>query len=463
MLKNFSAGLIGRLLSQTVSFVLVIYLARVLGPETYGSISVVLAIISYFNLLATFGLPTVGIREAAGKQNPCAESISQIFSVGICLAPLAYLLLFAYGWFFITDIHLLYLLLLYGLTILSSSWLLDWAFIGMEDLRSLAVANVMGSLCSCIFIFLLVKDATDILYIPIILFAGAVLSCAFLFYLFHKVHSLHLRFTLMNCRPVLKLAMPFAITGGLSLVYENFDIIMLGFMASHQEAGYYSVAYRIVSVLSAIIGIYSQSTFPVMVRLHKEGPQCLGAFLQQNIHCVLYFMLPVLTGGTILGSNIIGTFFGEAYLQATTPFILLLYYVFFMALSIMLANWLLAVNEDKKYMTTLILGSVMNVIANLVLIPLLKSVGAAVAMIITEVFVLCFLVMKIRAVQQLDWVDKKLLFILAGSCAGMGISIFTMQELFQVHVGFLILAGAIVYFGLSLPFCARFIRRTITE
>ncbi|TWH47681.1 oligosaccharide flippase family protein [Sporomusa sp. KB1] len=463
ILENFGAGLMGRLSTQVISFILIIYLARVLGPESYGGISVVLAVISYFNLLATFGLPVVGIREAARKQNHCEESISQIFSVRICLAILSYFLLLAYGWFFITDTHLFYLLLLYGLTMLSSSWLLDWAFIGMEDLRSLAAANVMGSLCSCIFILLLVKNAADIFYIPVIMFTGSVLSCTFLYHLFHKVHSLHLSFTLLNYRTVLKLAMPFAITGGLSQVYENFDIVMLGFMVDHQEAGYYSVAYKIVSVLSGIIGIYSQSTFPVMIRLREKNPGLMGAFLKQNVYGMLFFMLPIITGGTILGNNIIETFFGEAYLRAATPFVLLLYYIFFMALSITLANWLLAVNEDKKYMGIVIVGAIINVTANLVLIPLWKSAGAAMAMIIAEVFVFCFLASKVKDLQQEDWVDKKKFFILAGSCIGMGICILTIQKLFQVHVGFLVFVGAALYIGLSWPFCAKFFRRTFTE
>jgi len=463
ILDNFGAGLLGRLLTQVISFILVIYVARVLGPESYGGISVVLAVISYFNLLATFGLPMVGTREAARKQNHCEESISQIFSVRICLAALSYILLFAYGCFFITDTYLFYLLLLYGLTMLSSSWLLDWAFVGMEDLRSLAVANVMGSLCSCIFIFLLVKNAADIFYIPVIMFIGSILACIILLYLFHKVHSLHLSFTLLNYRTVLKLAIPFAITGGVSQVYENFDIIMLGFMFGHQEAGYYSVAYKIVLVLSGIIGIYSQSTFPVMIRLRENNPRLMGAFLKQNIYSMLFFMLPIITGGTILGTNIIETFFGEMYLRAATPFMLLLYYIFFMALSITLANWLLAVNEDKKYMGTLLLGAIMNVIANLVLIPFWKSAGAAMAMIIAEVVVFCFLAIKVKALQQEEWVDKKLLFILTGSCVGMGICILTIQKLFQVHVGFLIFVGAALYIGLSWPFCAKFFRRTFTE
>lgn len=459
---NFSAGLVGRLASQSISFILVVYLARVLGPASYGDLSLVLAVVSYFNLLATFGLPVVGTREAARTQNN-ASSISQIFSLRICLAVLAVFLLFIYGYFFVADNRLFYLFLLYGLTILSSAWLLDWAFVGLEDLRSLAVANVAGSLCSCIFIVLSVQDEADIFYIPAGIFTGAALSGAILLYLFRKIHSLHLRFTANNWRTLLKVSMPFAVTGGLSQIYENFDMLMLGVMVGPQDVGWYSVSYKIVVVLSGIIGIYSQSTLPVMIRLRENSPQLMGGFLKQNIHITLFFMMPIVTGGTILGNKIIDTFFGQAYLQATTPFVLLLYYVFLMALSITLANWLLAVNEDKRYMVTLIMGAIINVIANLLLIPLWKAAGAATAMIIAELFIVCFLATKVKALYQDDWVEKRFIFISAGSCIVMGFCLFILQKLFQLHVGILIIAGTVIYICLSWPFCARFIRRTITE
>lgn len=458
---NLSAGLIGRLANQSISFILVVYLARILGPESYGDISLVLAVVSYFNLLANFGLSVVGIREAARSENH--SSISQIFSLRMCLAIISYFLLFSYGYFFVADTHLFYLLLLYGLTMLSSSWLLDWAFIGLEDLRSLAVANVIGSLCTCILIFLLVKSAADLYYIPSITFLGSALAGVFLLYLIRKVHSLRLSFTLSNFRSLLRIALPFAVTGGLDQVYENFDMILLGFMASPQDVGYYSVAYKIVAVLSGIIGIYSQSTFPVMIRLREKNPQFMGSFLKQNIQSVMFFMLPVVVGGTILGNSIIETFFGKAYIQSATPFVLLLYYAFFMALSITLANWLLALNEDKKYMSTLALGAIMNVIANLVLIPLWQSTGAAMAMIIAEGLVFCFLVAKVKALHQAVWIERRFLFISAGSCIVMSFCLYTIQKLFQAHVAFLIFAGALIYIGLAWPFSAKYIRRSHTE
>ena len=426
--RNFGAGLLGKLLSQAISFILVVYLARVLGPQAYGGISMVLAIISYFNLLAAFGLPTVGTRELARKQTDRMETISCIYSLRICLAAAAYILLFVYAGLFIDDGDLFYLLLLYGLTILSSACFLDWAVIGLEDLRLLAVANLLGNCCTGILVFLFVKEAADVFYVPLSLFTGGVLACVLLLYFLYKSYWLRLRFTLAKGREVLQLAMPFAITSALSQVYENFDMIFLGMTANYLEVGYYSVAYKIVSVLSGIIGIYSQAVLPVMIRLRSENASLAGHVLQNNVQAILFLMLPIVTGGTLLGGAIIDTFFGEMYANAAPAFVLLLYYVLFMALSITLANWLIAVNEDRQYMKILLCGAVLNVVMNLLLTPIWKSTGAAMAMIITEVFVFAFFAWKIKGLQRGFCLDGHSLLVLVGSCLGMGAGIVALQQ-----------------------------------
>lgn len=458
--KNFGMGLAGKLLSQVISFALVVYLARVLGPEAYGGISIALAIISYFNLVATIGLPTVGTREIAKEQTNKAETISCIFSLRICLAVAAYVLLFTYACFFISD-DLFPLLLLYGLTILSSSCLLDWAFIGLENLRVLALANVLGNSCTGILVFFFVKEVNDVFYVPLALFAGAVLACVLLLYFLYKRYLLRLRFTLAQGRVLLRVAMPFAITGVLSQIYENFDMLFLGITADYLEVGYYSIAYKIVSVLSGIIGIYSQAVLPVMIRLRSESDFLTGDVLQTNIRAILFFMLPVVTGGTILSSAIIETFFGAMYGGATVAFIFLLYYVLFMALSITVANWLIAVNKDRQYMKTLLWGAILNVAMNLLLTPLWQAAGAAMAMVITEVVVFIFFVWRVKQLQGKIFPDRNSFFVLLASSLAMGMGIMVLQQIFVLHVVFLIIIGAMLYLVLSWNVGAKIFRRDL--
>jgi O-antigen/teichoic acid export membrane protein len=460
---NFSVGLIGRFVSQSVSFFVVVYLARILGPANYGDLSLALAVISYFNLLATFGLQTVGTREVARDQKNPQNAASKILSLRVCLATVAYLLLSIYGYYFVADSRLFYLLLLYGLTMLSSAWFLDWFFIGMEDIQSISIANALSSLCSSALIFLLVKDVNDIYYIPLIVFSGSVIASIYLLRLYKKIQPLRLVFDFLQFRNLLRVSMPFAVTGLLAEIYGNIDMLMIGYFAGAAEVGFYSVAYKIVFVLASIIGIYSQSTWPVMIRLFETDNQQLGDFLKQNLHSMIYFLLPIVVGGTILAHTMIIVFFGEAYEPAVLPFTLLLYYVFLMAISITMANFLLAIKQDKIYFKTLVLGAIINITVNFVLIPQWGSLGAAAVMVITELVILFFLLSQLKSIHKEPWIDNKFILASAGSSIIMAGGILGLEALLHLHVTLLILLGAIIYFALSWPFCAEFIRRAHTE
>ena len=257
----------------------------------------------------------------------------------------------------------------------------------------------------------------------------------------------------------MKTSVPIAATGILSQMYGNVDMILLGYFVGTEEVGYYSVAYKIVVVFAGIIGIYSQSTWPVMIRLYATDQKQLSEFLKQNLHTMLYFMIPVITGGTILAPNIIRDFFGEVYTPAVVPFILLLYYIFFMALSIMLANLLLAIKKDKIYFTTLFLGSFSNLMANLALIPYWRAIGSAMAMVIAELIILTFLFAKVKPLYYEKWIDHSFLLIAIGSTGIMGIGLYAMRQWFCLHVAFLIIMGAMIYLVASWPFCAKYIRK----
>jgi O-antigen/teichoic acid export membrane protein len=457
---NLGVGLVGRVFSQLFSFFIVIYLARILGPADYGDISLALAIVSYFNLIATFGLPTIGTREVARTQANSQDAVSLIFSLRVWLAIVSYLLLVIYGLVFVSNPRLFHLSLLYGLTMFSSALLIDWVFVGLEDLQSLAVANLFGTLLTCALIFLLVKTAADIYYVPLLTFAGATATSVCLIRYYQKMRILHFCYDVGKFRDWARMGTPFAATALFDQMYGNMDMILLGYFVGAQEVGYYSVAYKIVAVFSGIIGVYSQSTWPVMIRLFATNRQQAEAFFQQNLQTVLYFMIPIIAGGTLLAQNIIEVFFGAAYLPSVIPFIFLLYYVFFMVLSITLSNLLLAAKKDKVYFVTLAMGAIVNAGANLILIPQWRANGSALAMVIAELSIFLFLASKIKRFYHAKWIELKFLGIVLASSGAMLVSLLALQLYFQVHVGILVGAGIILYIGISWPFCAKYMKRT---
>ncbi len=134
-----------------------------------------------------------------------------------------------------------------------------------------------------------------------------------------------------------------------------------------------------------------------------------------------------------------------------------------MAISITMANYLLAIKQDKIYFKTLVLGAIINITVNFALIPQWGSLGAAAVMVITELVILFFLLAQLKSIHKEPWIDNKFILASAGSSIIMAGGILGLEALLHLHVTLLILLGAIIYFALSWPFCAEFIRRAHTE
>ena len=76
--------------------------------------------------------------------------------------------------------------------------------------------------------------------------------------------------------------------------------------------------------------------------------------------------------------------FGRPYLPATASFQLLALLVPFASLSALLYKILIVLNREQLYFWISLLGVIINLIANLMLIPKLGITGAAIAAVITQ-------------------------------------------------------------------------------
>ncbi len=237
VLKNFTVGIFGKIIGQGVSIASVAYIARVLGPQVYGNISLVIAIISYFSLISSLGLPTVGLREVAkNRQSPAI--VGNILVIRSCLAVIAFCLLLGYGSLFLISKGLFNLIVLYGLGLFSAAVLLDWAFIGMEKIQYTAFADAIGSIISLILTIFLVKSSQDVYLLPIIALVSSTGVSLYLFYYYKIVQPIKLEINVKQIYYYLKLSLPFVVTSFLAQVYGNVDMILLGFLKGSEQAGY---------------------------------------------------------------------------------------------------------------------------------------------------------------------------------------------------------------------------------
>ena len=169
-------------------------------------------------------------------------------------------------------------------------------------------------------------------------------------------------------------------------VYGQTDKMMLKQMLNQNEVGYYSIAQTISNMWVFILAAIIDSIYPTIMRLYQQNKKEFEQKNKQLYAIVFYLSLFVSLGILILGGFVIKVLYGNDYLPAALPLKIITWYTAFSYLGVARNAWIVCENKQKylKYMYGC--AAIINIILNLVFIPLLGAAGAALASLITQVF-----------------------------------------------------------------------------
>jgi PST family polysaccharide transporter len=168
--------------------------------------------------------------------------------------------------------------------------------------------------------------------------------------------------------------------------YSN--IFILRFFTNDLVTGYYSIAERIFLTLRQMLGVYSQAVYPQVCLIIGKSREAILSYFKKNY---LPF-LAVLGGGCIIlfvfAPAILYFFIGHdnehsAFLLRIFSGVLLI-----ACLNVPPTLILLAADERGKYFKVYTTGVVLNVLLNILLAFYWQATGTAIAIFITELFIL---------------------------------------------------------------------------
>ena len=451
--RNFVSGTTLQIFSQGLSLVIVLYLARVLGPAGYGLFNMTMAILAYFALVITFGLPTIGIREVARKNEAAMQIWWDIGLLRTGLAVLAYclLLIIAISVPALRDMRPL--LILYGTSLFLTALFPDWTFIGLERMAWPAFATLTGSALTLGLLFALVRSAGNISRALACIIAGSGLAVIILVGKLRAISDGWPRLVVprRRLRELMRVAFPFIFASLSAQLYGNADLLLVGFIRGKADAGFYAAAYKVINLLAVFIGLIAQATYPAMARVFKSNPEKSKAFASNMTSAMLALFLPIALGGTLLSVRLTRFIFGAKYAATAKPLAILLWYVLLSAMSTTFSNALLAINEDRPYITAITGGAVIDLALISFMVPAWGATGAAIAMLIAESFIFLYLAVQARRKLKLDFIQFRTLLPILIATLAMAAAVWYLRENLTVLV--VVVCAALIYgliLGISL-------------
>lgn len=368
------------------------YVSRILLPEGTGKVSFATSLISYFMLFAQIGIPTYGVRACAKVRDNKLEltrTVQELLIINLAMSAVSYVVLFLALIFVprLQEDRMLYLVV--SMNIFFNAIGIEWLYKALEQYSYLTIRSIIFKFVALVAMFILVKKQEDYVAYGGITILAASASNILNFFHAHKYISMkpvggyefkrHLRMTAV-----------FFSMACASTIYVHLDMVMLGFMVTDAEVGYYNAAVRIRSVLLSVVTSLGAVLLPraayyvehsLMEEFRKISRKALHFVLLAATPIMLYFMLYAKQGIYFLS--------GEAYTNSILPMQIIMPTLLFAGLSNILGIQILVpLGRERTVLASEIAGAVVDLVINAILIPKYASVGAAIGTLVAEIVVL---------------------------------------------------------------------------
>lgn len=317
-----------RLLSNTImlyiltfsnylfSFITVPYQTRVLGKEIYGNLGFATSFMGYFQLILDFGFLLSATEEVAQYRNNKKKLEKILTCVTVCKILLISVSAVALGILCVTvdrfrlDIRLY---ILYFLAIAINSFIPDYLYRGLEEMKAITVRTVLIKFFFTAMIFVCLRDKSQYYFVPLLTLIGNLGAVIGVYFHIKKTIGLSLcRIEVQDIWDAFKKSSIFFYSRIASTVYSVTNTFILGFVYGNNAGvvGLFSASDKLITTGKQGMTPITDSLYPYMIRKRDF----------KLIKKLLLIFMPIITGGCIIAAIIAepvcAILFGEDFREA---------------------------------------------------------------------------------------------------------------------------------------------------
>lgn len=386
ILKNYAYNLSYQLLVIILPIITTPYITRIFSSDDLGTYGYFNSIVTYFILLATLGVANYGTKEISAHRKEIEKNFWGIYSLQFAATWLS-ILLYLVLCFLLPSMQnpVAYIL---GLSLVSKGLDISWLFQGLEDFRKITVRNITVKLIGVISIFLFVKSAND-LYLYVFLLIIFELLGQLSMWLparqFIGKPRFDLKYAKKHLKPIILLFLPqIAIS-----LYVTLDSTMLGTLASTRDVGIYDQALKLVNILLTLVTSLGSVMLPRISNLLSSGDhKAVNKMHEMSFLIYNLVIFPMMAGILIVIDDFVQFFLGQDFQDARYAIAIMIFRMFFIGwTNIMGIQILIPHNKNKEFMLSTTIPAIVSVGLNLLLLPKMGYIGAAIVSVLTEALV----------------------------------------------------------------------------
>ena len=308
-----------RIFAQGVSFIVSLVLARMLLPEEYGIVALVLVFINLANVFVTNGLGETLIQKPNAKQS----DFSTMFFCSLFLSIFLYILLFCSAPFiakFYNNKQLILVLRVLGLQVpLSSVNTIQQAYVSKRMMfRKFFYSTIGGTLISGIIGIALAYNGAGIWSLVVQYMTNTVINTCILFITVKWYPTLE--FDKDSAKTLLSFGWKLVAAQFMNQVYVELKNLFIGKIYTPADLASYNKGEQFPSVLVMNINsAISSVLFPAMSIANQEKGK-LKELTRQSIMMSSYVVFPIVTGLMIVAEPMIRLLLTDRWISCV-PFL----------------------------------------------------------------------------------------------------------------------------------------------
>jgi len=418
--RNVAAITIGKVLADICTFTMFVVLSRQYGQEGIGRYSVAMAWTGVFVVLGNFGLGELLVKTISRRADGFGDYVGRVLPI--------------YGAAVVSIIAL------FGLT-------LPWVPLEPDLKRVIAVIGVYNAGYALIAGMRAVFTAREAMHLgallefslrlttaalgialalsgqPLVVTVASMPAMTFVhvilgyLLLSRRFGPLRLRFSPAFAWRTLRESRTYGMAVLLTFVAQRLDVICLGAILGASAAGLYNVSYRLVFFLMMLSQLGSQSIYPLASRLFLSSRAEQSRLYRRSVRMVILACLPAAGGLALIAGEIVPAIYTEQFIDAIPVLQLLTLALFVVCLRSVADVFMLACDLQVARTKLRWVAVTLNLGGNLLLIPLLGIVGAAISTIVAETVLTVSEILRLRPLLGWPRVGSRLLIGGVGTLA----------------------------------------------
>lgn len=393
VIKNlFSLGFV-QVIGLLIPLILTPYLVKTIGVGLFGIIVAAQSLAMFFSLFTDFGFNVTSVRRIAqskGNYGEIEKIINTVFFLKLFLLFISFLL-FLFLILIIPQFRNNFVIFLASFSIVvGQAFLPVWYFQGFEKINKTIVPSVIFKVLNVVMVFYYVKSSNDTLYINLGYGLTNLLTGIVLYYLITREYKISIKkVSLAELKKEFKDSLAIFVSNIGSFIYANSTVLILSFFVVPAVLGVYSIVEKIIQLLRSVLILMHQVVYTRLCNLIKEDEAASVIFLKKFYGIVWSGMLFVCIFLFAEPSIVVSYFVKDDHTKELVSSLLrsLSFLILISSINMPFYQSLLAYHKDWLIVRILLGCSIISLLLNLVLIPVMQIKGTVITLYVTEMLV----------------------------------------------------------------------------